>query len=344
MLVIDFDDNKIDINNKIGASLNLILTTTINLNIINQLLEFKEIKYLPENDMNDFLTFSNINSNFYYSDSLEQKYDINSSDVFNFLELAFENKKPPFENNLILEACKESILENFITQYRYTTTSELGILDVYSRDIELLEDDYTEVIEILEILQGKPNHLKKQNIILSSFSRTLCSYLDSLSREYLGAIFSNSHYFICKLVRDKKDFLKITHDKTSSIITSSILGKKLKNTIIDFYGISENENVNLHEVYAPKIAELDRIIESRNEIMHRFKPHKQHYNTILNKWEVFGRFFNEIHEEHNFENKVGTNFLLSSCIKIMNELSHDHSYVSKKLVPIHTEHCDIFLY
>ncbi|MBZ6992954.1 hypothetical protein FMK25_27045, partial [Klebsiella pneumoniae] len=156
MLVIDFDDNKIDINNKIGSSLNLILTTTINLNIINQLLEFQEIKYLPDNEMNDFLTFSNINSNFYYSDSLEQKYDINSSDVFNFLELAFENKKPPFENNLILEACKESILENFITQYRHTTTSELGILDVYSRDIELLEDDYAEVIEILEILQGKP--------------------------------------------------------------------------------------------------------------------------------------------------------------------------------------------
>ncbi|HDX8877638.1 TPA: hypothetical protein RQO18_004695 [Klebsiella oxytoca] len=341
MLIIDFNDNKIDIKNKISTSLNLTLTTIINLNIINQLLEFREIKFLPDGEMGEFLTFSNINSNFYYSDSLEQKYNINSNDLFEFLELSLENKKTSPENDAMLEACKDSILENFITEYGYTTASDFGILDVYSRDIELLEEDYAEVIEILEILQDKPNQLKKHNIVLSSFSRTLCSYLDSLSREYLGAIFSNSHYFICKLIRDKKDFLKITNDKTGSIITSSILGKKLKNTIVDFYGLSETENANLHEIYAPKIAELERVIESRNEIMHRFKPHKQHYNTILYKWEIFGKFFNEIHEEYNNENRVGTDFLLSNCIDIMKKISYDHNYVSKKLIPIHTEQYDI---
>lgn len=337
MLVIDFDDNEIDINDKINASLNLIISTIINLNIIKQLHEFKEIKYLPDG-LNELLTFSNINSNYYYSDSLEEKHNISAGDLFDFIELAFEKKKIPAESDLILEACKESILENFITEYGYTTAIDSGIIDVYTRDIELLEVDYAEIIEILDILKGKPNELKKQNIILHSFARTLCSYLDSLSREYLGALFSNNHYFLCKLIRDKKDFLKITNDKTASIITSSILGKKLKNTIIDFYGISETENGHLHAIYNPKISELDRIIESRNEIMHRFKPHKQHYNTILSKWGLFGKFFNEIYEEHNFENRDGKNFLLRNCISIMSEVSLDHKYVTGKLVQVYTDH------
>ncbi|EOW0777322.1 hypothetical protein [Klebsiella pneumoniae] len=338
MLVIDFDDNKIDINNKINTSLNLILSTIINLNIVNQLHEFREIKCPTNDKLNDFLTFRNINSNYYYSDSLEEKHKISSDDLFGFIELAFEKKKIPAENDLMLEACKESILENFITEYGYTTATDSAIIDVYTRDIELLEDDYAEVIEILEIIKGKPNQLKKHNIILHSFARTLCSYLDSLSREYLGALYSNNHYFLCKLIRDKKDFLKITNDKTASIITSSILGKKLKNTIIDFYGLSETENGKLHTIYSPKIAELDRIIESRNEIMHRFRPHKQHYNLILHKWGLFGNFFNEIYEDHNFENRDGTNFLLNNCINLMSEISLDHKYVSEKLIQVYTDY------
>ena len=56
MLVIDFDDNKIDINNKINTSLNLIISTIINLNIVNQLHEFREIKCPTNDKLNDFLT------------------------------------------------------------------------------------------------------------------------------------------------------------------------------------------------------------------------------------------------------------------------------------------------
>lgn len=335
MLFIDFDDSEIDINDKIKSSLSLIISTIINLNIINQLQEFKEIRFCTNDILNEFLTDNNIILNYSYTDALEEKYKIRSNDLFDFIKDAFENKKISVVNDLMLEACRESILEYFISEYQYTTVVDFGIIDVDSRYLEML-DDKIEILRIIECIKDQPNEIKKQSLILHSFARTLCSYLDSLSREYLGALYSNNHYFLCKLIRDKKDFLKISNDKTASIIKSSILGKKLKNTIIDFYGISETENSKLNIIYSPKIAELDSIIESRNEIMHRFRPNEKHFDTILRKWENFNNFFYEIHEEHNFENREGTNFLINNCKILMSEISIDHKYVTEKLAKIYT--------
>lgn len=340
MLLIDFDDKKIDIQEKIKNALNLLLTTTINLSIINQLLETKQITNLPEYTFERYLSFGNINRNFYYSDELEKKHGIQSTHLYEILEDAFEKRKIDSDNDELLIACKESIIEHFKVEYGVSTASDLDILDVYRRDIDILEGDFAEVLEIIELVKNSSNSLKKNEIILSSYSRTLCSYLDSLSREFVGAIFSNSHYYLCKLLRDKKDYFKVTNDKTESIISSSILGKKLKNTIIDFYGLSEKENAELHNKYAGKIEEIDLVISSRNEIMHRYNPNKVHYNRILYKWGQFGRFYNEIHEDHNYEDRDGTNFLLKKCLEIMNEVSCDYDYVSKKLIPFHMEQCD----
>lgn len=344
MLKIDFDGTEVDIEDKFNKTFELTLITIINLNLVNKL-KNNTLQHLniSNDELTDLLSFGNVNKNMYFSKEIEEKYNIDAILAGQFIYESFENninrESHSDQEVLFIEGAKEAIIENFKVEHNFESSSDGSILDIFSRDINFIENDITHLTESIEIIEksDSENKSKIKNLIIKSFSRTIASYIDSLSKEFISSLFSNCQYYIVSLLDKKTNIHNESKQRIDALIDKSVLGNKLSKIILDFYDFKEDENCKIYLKHKKSYEKIKSIIDSRNEIMHHYNPKEAHYLNIMKYWGEYSKHLISLYEEYNYETNDGYKSLEIKLIEKINKISSDDDYVSKTLIPLYFE-------
>ncbi|WP_158541466.1 hypothetical protein [Pantoea ananatis] len=118
-------------------------------------------------------------------------------------------------------------INNFSYHYKLEIGSDFDYIDFLSRDLDFLSTDLLNIYKLLEKLETLDIDEKESTIklIMRSFTRTISSYIDSLFKEFIGTIFTSSHYFLAKILMANKYDEKEIKDRIDTIIEKLFLAK-----------------------------------------------------------------------------------------------------------------------
>lgn len=352
MLIIDFDGKEIDIEGKIYKSLKLLTRAIIGINFIN-LIEKKHKDSSQQlcTDYTELFEHDFVYSNFISRSNELKKLNLTDETlldiIFNSQEDLLSCNFPTHEPYDIFETARTIVINNYSYDYKLEISSDFDYIDFLSRGLDFVSNDLLNIYNLIDTLEKMNIEEKESTITLidRSFARTISSYIDSLFKEFIGTIFTNSHYFLAKNIIGNKYNEKEIKDRIDTIIKNTVFGKKFNNIISDLYDLSSQNKNTLYLKFEKQFEMLDKFIECRNEITHHYNADQKHFDYILDNWKSCSNFLGEIYQEFNSGEGEGegegVKYLLSNTISIILSLSNDTENVIKKIIPLYKKASDI---
>ncbi|HBR9613784.1 TPA: hypothetical protein L9857_003580 [Klebsiella pneumoniae] len=352
MLIIDFDGKEIDIEGKIYKSLKLLTRAIIGINFINLIEEkHKGTPLLLCNDYTESFEHDLVYGNFTSRNNELKKINLTNDTLFNIIFDSQEDLSscnfPIHESYDIFEIARTIVINNFSFDYKLEIGSDFDYIDFLSRGLDFISNDLLNICNLIHHLE-KIDIKEKQStitLIMRSFARTISSYIDSLFKEFIGTIFTSSHYFLAKNIIANKYNEKEINDRIDTIIKNTVFGKRFNNIISDLYDLSsENGNI-LYLKYEKQFDMVDKFIECRNAITHHYNADQECFDYIIENWESCSNFLKEIYQEFNSCESEGegegVKYLLSNTTSIILSLSKETETVIKKIIPLYKKPSEI---
>ena len=341
MLNIDFDGNSIDITEKYNKALKLVLSAIISTSFTNILIrnDIEKIIIFKEKSEHIF-DFNFFWDQFFCLDSFKHKYVQEDSFFVDLMEKYYLNlgreESNKEELNVLFGLAKDIIIDNFTYFYGYEIVSDFDHLSLLSRDIDFISSDITNILDATNHIKESSLYNKDEILALmsKSFSRTIASYIDSLFKEFIGTVFTNSHYYICESLLAQKNIIKESNQKIKTVIENTILGKRFYNILSDFFGIKKDNGIFLE--FGEEFQILEMVINSRNEITHHYNADEKHYYLVMKYWSKCTEFLYKIYEEYNLEKNKGYQMQLQKTISMIAELANNEKFVLDTLIPLYS--------
>ncbi|WP_337048687.1 hypothetical protein [Serratia fonticola] len=247
-----------------------------------------------------------------------------------------------FDNNIftydkiILNDVLNSLELDIKDELKNEFSIDLGLSDdkslVYSGVIDFLLKYHDVMIEVLTCIEST-NSKNKESMLymtMSSFARTLASYVDDCTKPLIREIIKLSNITFIKLLKTNKN-VDEELDKYIKTISRQGMGD---------VPLLLNKNLNFSSKKSPKIynnhrmatAKFNKFVQSRNRITHNFSPSEDDFNYVIKNWNPCLYFFSDILTEYT-QNDGFDNFF-SSLYDEAKQCVQDENLMIKRVLPL----------
>ncbi|WP_426596105.1 hypothetical protein [Pectobacterium brasiliense] len=305
----------------------------------------------PINNKNKIQEFKSKNINT-WSDLFFQYFEIlyqeNVSIVLNkkklnsdYLSTIFDNDHIIFDENQmetlneVLDSLeldiKNDIKNKFIIEYGVNDNR----MQIIEKEMDFIFNYVYTMKSVIECIESSKSENKDEMIYMtmSSFSRTLASYVDDCTKPVIKEIIKLGNLQNIKSLKSKK------HNPEENKKHVKSLSRKGIGDIIELlyiYFEHSKNNTEIYEKHKEKTKILNEFIASRNKITHNFRPPISNFNFIIKNWQECLSFFSGIIEEYT--DNQGFDIYFEKIITEGKKCVIDENIMENRVLPLVKNH------
>ncbi|MDY4367131.1 hypothetical protein SNR26_03285 [Pectobacterium brasiliense] len=263
-----------------------------------------------------------------------KKHDLPSDYISDIVE-GFENDTFAYEIDILNDVInaleldiKSDIKNNLSIELSFSDNK----IDVYSGIIDFLLEYHNVMSDVLDCIESG-NSKNKESMLymtMASFARTLTSYVEDCSKPLVCEIVKFSNLKFLRLLKGRKnvdDELK----ETIKTISKKGLGNLnyLLKTNLDF---PSKNNPGIYEKHKSAADTFKKFVESRNKIIHNFKPNESDFIFVINNWNTCLDFYSEILTEYTQDK--GFEIFFNTLFDEAKQCAQNQNLMVKRVFPL----------
>ncbi|WP_455853904.1 hypothetical protein [Pantoea endophytica] len=232
-------------------------------------------------------------------------------------------------------------MERFVRKdFDISLSSEAAHFDDYisllGKEIDFLlghAQDMNDTINLIES-SGLPNKEKMLEVTYYSYSRTITSYVEDCSKEFIRSLFKISHLFIIRLIA--KTFLtqpgSLIEKLKGEIIDSSRKGMgDVDDLIRKFLPPLNSIKKQKNEEITLNLKTFKKFVECRNSVIHEYRADNDNFNFIMLNWDKCLNLLSNALNEFTLGDSHKD--FLETLLTELEQFLHDEQYILNHLYP-----------